>query len=268
MVGGRLSTLRHLTAALQTAKRGDKIDGTWKPVMEWFAANDKVDLDKVKKGLEFTNDQRKLNGRLMRDLYVREGKRFDFESIEAGALQPLSFSHFVAYGLRPAERRIFEAAGREIGDIYHRCLMKLSEMLTKEKTWHQITEEECRTFVSQIVEKKTSNYREGVFHFSNEERYKTKRIEDTCFYVCWALVEQIRAGKIKESLYEVPFGKEQKIAPIEIDCGDEKVYIEGKIDRLDVLDQDRVKIIDYKTGKENFDKEEARVDIVFNLCYT
>lgn len=43
--------------------------------MEWFAANDKVDLDKVKKGLEFTNDQRKLNGRLMRDLYVREGKR-------------------------------------------------------------------------------------------------------------------------------------------------------------------------------------------------
>ena len=70
LVGGRLSTLRHLTAALQTAKRGDKIDGTWKPVMEWFAANDKVDLDKVKKGLEFTNDQRKLNGRLMRDLYV------------------------------------------------------------------------------------------------------------------------------------------------------------------------------------------------------
>ena len=259
LVGGRLSTLRHLTAALQTAKRGDKIDGTWKPVMEWFAANDKVDLDKVKKGLEFTNDQRKLNGRLMRDLYVREGKR-DL-TLSPSRLERFSrcpFSHFVAYGLRPAERRIFEAAGREIGDIYHRCLMKLSETLTKEKTWHQITEEECRTFVSQIVEKETSNYREGVFHFSNEERYKTKRIEDTCFYVCWALVEQIRAGKIKESLYEVPFGKEQKIAPIEIECGDEKVYIEGKIDRLDVLDQDRVKIIDYKTGKENFDKEEAR----------
>lgn len=259
LVGGRLSTLRHLTAALQTAKRGEKIDGSWKPVMEWFASNDKMDLDKIKKGLEFTNDQRKLNGQLMRDLYVRDGKK-DL-TLSPSRLERFSrcpFSHFVAYGLRPEERRIFEAAGREIGDIYHKCLMRLSEKLTKDKSWDKITEEECRAFVSQIAEKETANYREGVFHFSNEEMYKTRRIEDTCFYVCWVLIEQVRAGQIKESLYEVPFGKEQSIAPIEIDCGGESVYIEGKIDRLDVLDQERVKIIDYKTGKENFNADEAR----------
>ena len=80
--------------------------------MEWFAANDKVDLDKVKKGLEFTNDQRKLNGRLMRDLYVREGKR-DL-TLSPSRLERFSrcpFSHFVAYGLRPAERRILKQPG-------------------------------------------------------------------------------------------------------------------------------------------------------------
>ena len=37
-----------------------------------------------------------------------------------------------------------------------------------------------------------------------------------------------------------------------------KVYIEGKIDRLDVLANDRIKIIDYKTGQESFRVEEAR----------
>ena len=259
LVGGRLSTLRHLTAALQTAKKGEMIDGAWKPVMDWIYANDKEDLDKVKKGLEFTNDQPKLNWQLLRDLYVREGKR-DL-TLSPSRLERFSrcpFSHFVAYGLRPAERRIFEAAGREIGDIYHKCLMKLSEKLTEEKAWNEVTEEECRGFVSQVVENETADYREGVFHFSNEELYKTRRIEDTCFYVCWALVEQVRAGRIKESLYEVPFGKDQFIAPIEIDCGGEKIYIEGKIDRLDVLDHQRVKIIDYKTGKENFQIDEAR----------
>lgn len=259
LVGGRLSTLRHLTAALQTAKKGEKIDGGWKPVMEWFSANDKSDLDKVRKGLEFTNEQRNINSQLMRDLYVREGKK-DL-TLSPSRLERFSrcpFSHFVAYGLRPEERRIFEAAGREIGDIYHKCLMKLSEKLTREAAWETVSEEECRNFVAEVVGKETADYREGVFHFSNEELYKSKRIEDTCFYVCWALVEQVRSGRIKESLYEVPFGKEQPIPPIEIDCGDEKVYIEGKIDRLDVLDQERVKIIDYKTGKENFDTEEAR----------
>ncbi len=259
LVGGRLSTLRHFTAALQTAKKGEKIDGAWKPVMEWFSANDKVNLDRIKKGLEFTNEQRKLNGQLMRDLYVREGKK-DL-TLSPSRLERFSrcpFSHFVAYGLRPEERRVFEATGREIGDVYHKCLMRLSERLTREAAWETVSEAECRTFVAEIVAKETADYREGVFHFSNEELYKTKRIEDTCFYVCWALVEQVRSGRIKESLYEVPFGKEQPIAPIEIDCGSEKVYIEGKIDRLDVLDQERIKIIDYKTGKENFDTEEAK----------
>lgn len=259
LVGGRLSTLRHLTAALQEAKKGAKIDGAWEPVVDWFAANHKRELERVKKGLEFTNDPKNLSDQLMRDLYIRDGKRN--LTLSPSRLERFSrcpFSHFVAYGLRPEERRIFEASGREIGDIYHKCLMEISKKLTEEERWNQVSEEECRNFVSQIAERETANYREGLFHFSNEERYKTRRLEDTCFFVCWALIEQVRAGKIKESLYEVPFGQGREIDPVEIDCGTEKVFIEGKIDRLDILNQEKVKIIDYKTGKEIFDADEAR----------
>ena len=45
---------------------------------------------------------------------------------------------------------------------------------------------------------------------------------------------------------------------MEVNIGGENVSIEGKIDRLDILEEDRVKIIDYKTGKENFNIYEAR----------
>lgn len=136
--------------------------------------------------------------------------------------------------------------------------MEISEKLSKEGLWDTVTEEECRAMTQEITAREAKQYREGVFQFSNEERYKLSRVEDTCFHVCWALIEQVRSGEILESKYEVPFGRNADIPPIEVDCGDKSVLIEGKIDRLDLMHEDRVKIIDYKTGKEYFRIEEAR----------
>ena len=48
------------------------------------------------------------------------------------------------------------------------------------------------------------------------------------------------------------------IPPIEIDAGDEKVYIEGIIDRIDILPDGSVKVIDYKSGSEKFSVKEAK----------
>ncbi|MBR4020787.1 MAG: PD-(D/E)XK nuclease family protein, partial [Firmicutes bacterium] len=89
-------------------------------------------------------------------------------------------------------------------------------------------------------------------------KYKLSRIEETCFHVCWALIEQVRAGEILESRYEEPFGRKHALPPIAVDCGSQTVLIEGIIDRFDRLKDDRVKIIDYKTGREIFDIKEAR----------
>lgn len=281
VLGGRVNTLRHLTQALQEGRKGEKIPVAWKDVYGWYLEHDRERLDMVRGGLEFTNTQKDLPKGMAELLYKRDAAvgigAGNGDGLEAGdslgasdgaplVLSPsrlekfsrCPFAHFVAYGLRPEERRIYEAAGREVGDIYHKCLMEISGKLTKENTWDKITEEECREFVVQTVEAEAQDYREGLFHFSNEEKYKQSRIEDTCFYVCWALIEQVRMGQIKESLYEVPFGRGRSIPPVEVSCDGEKVYIEGKIDRLDTLADDRVKIIDYKTGRESFNTEEAR----------
>jgi ATP-dependent helicase/nuclease subunit B len=75
------------------------------------------------------------------------------------------------------------------------------------------------------------------------------------------LEEQVRAGAILEGRFEEPFGRGQRIPPVVIDIkdgdGTAKAYIEGKIDRVDFLPGDRVKIIDYKTGDEKFSVNEA-----------
>ena len=76
--------------------------------------------------------------------------------------------------------------------------------------------------------------------------------------MCKQLVEQARVGKIEKSYYEERFGRRGQFPPIEVETEAGKVFIEGKIDRVDLLPGNRVKIIDYKTGRESFDKTEAR----------
>lgn len=59
------------------------------------------------------------------------------------------------------------------------------------------------------------------------------------------------------SRFEVPFGRGRAIPPIAVEAEGRQIFIEGKIDRVDILRGERVKIIDYKTGNENFSKSEA-----------
>ena len=175
------------------------------------------------------------------------------------------FSHFILYGLKPEERRIFEIAPREIGDIYHECLMELTRSLTvsgteitaKDSPWMTITEEECRAFAADVVNRQARNYREGLFYLGNEENYRTQRIVDICQKVCWVVIQQVRAGQIRDCRFEVGFGRGREIKPVEVRLDGQTAYIEGKIDRVDYLAGDRVKIIDYKTGNEKFDISEA-----------
>ena len=259
LIGGRINTLRHLTKALQQAEKGEKPDRRWKAVEDWYRQYHPSDLERVERGLAFTNEQAALSPRLVRELYRRENEqRMVLSPSRLERFSRCPFAHFIAYGLRPEERRVFEASGREIGDLYHQCLMRVSEKLNREDAWETVTPEECRAIVAEIIDRETMTYREGVFAFSGEESYKAKRIENTCVQVCWALIEQVRQGKIRESRYEAAFGRRYEIPPVKVECGSETVYIEGKIDRLDILEDDRVKIIDYKTGKENFNIYEAR----------
>ena len=259
LLGGKVNTLRHLTKALQAGEKGEPVAPVWKSVLEWFQREEKSIVEQILAGLDFKNQQMDLPQDLVELLYKRkEGEPLTVSPSRLERFSRCPFAHFVTYGLKPEERRIFEAASREIGDIYHQCLMKLSEKLTKENKWDTVTEEECRSFVASVASREASQYREGLFQLGNEEKYKLSRIEETCFHVCWALVDQVRSGDIVQSRYEEPFGKKHELPPITVDCGSQTVQIEGIIDRYDTLKDDRVKIIDYKTGREIFDIKEAR----------
>lgn len=286
LVHSGVSGLRHLTEALQDmAAAADSSDSAgfaagqggsnspaglnpvWCEAFRWYQKHDPANLDRIRDGLAFTNTQEALGSAAARQLFLKKPEAAI--SLSPSRLEKFSrcpFSHFVSYGLRPEERRIFEVAPREIGDIYHECLMTLTRTLTRPdldvthplSPWMTITRQECGRMVRETARQQMESYREGLFHLGKEESYRSQRIYDICEKVCWTVVEQVRAGQIKSCDFEVSFRRGGKIAPVTLDIGGETIYIEGKIDRVDWLPGDRVKIIDYKTGNENFSIEEAK----------
>lgn len=277
LVGAGPAGLRHLTEALQAACEGRPLAPHWHEALAWFKQNKPEALEPIRAGIAFTNKQEDLGREMTAALYMGNIESTREEALEPSPELSLSpsrleryarcpFSHFVQYGLKPEERRIFEIAPREIGDIYHECLMEMSRHLTARgiaitdpaSPWMTISREECRTFVEDVIAKKSGTYREGILEAGNEEKYRGRRITDICEKVCWAVIEQVRAGEILRSSFEAPFGRGRRIPPIPVNLGEGRTaYIEGKIDRVDYLPGERVKIIDYKTGNENFSVAEA-----------
>ncbi|MDD4564081.1 MAG: exodeoxyribonuclease V subunit gamma [Eubacteriales bacterium] len=270
------STLKHMTEAFRNAMDGNPLDEKWGAVYKWYLNNHSSQpIKAVKEGLFFDNKQEKMNKDLVWKLYKRDPSLM--LSLSPSRLERFSrcpFSHFINYGLRPDERRIFEIGGREIGDVYHQCFMKLSEALSipgmeitdPESPWMKITKEQCQQMIDDFIEEAAMEYRDGVLIQGEEELYRGQRMKKVSGEAAWALIEHVKSGQIQNIFFESEFGKAsgKQFPPIEVKLGEQTVYIEGKIDRVDVLkdikdpDSRYIKIIDYKSGKEKFDTDEAK----------
>lgn len=276
--------ISYLTDAFREYLEDGKLDEDWLYAGLWYGSHEPEEMERIRRGMEFDNEQNALGGQLADALY-----RGDRRAIEASAsrLEKYSgcpFAHFISYGLRPEDLRVFEMGPREIGDIYHECIMKLSQRLTAgedsfqgldavpvavtdpDSRWMKITQEECREEIRRILQEETDTYREGLLSSGRNESYRTERIVDICSRVAWAMIGQVRRGRIREMYFEQPFARGAQLPPVRVTAGEHEVLIKGKIDRMDVLEMPEhedglktaVRIVDYKTGGDSVDVEHFR----------
>lgn len=266
------STLRHLSEAFRNTMDGEELKEEWQLTYGWYVSEGEEALRALEEGLFFTNKQDKLEKELIDKLYRKEGlAEIILSPSRLEKFSRCAFAHFISYALRPEERRVFEIAGREIGDIYHQCLMRLSQELTMEgldithesSPWMRLTKEECQEKMDRLIDEEAQVYKEGMLVQGEEERYRSSRMKKVCGNAAWALVEHVQKGRIKKVYFESQFGRgrDKEFPPIEVALKDQRMLIEGKIDRVDILqgsETEYVKIIDYKSGKERFDIEEVK----------
>ena len=272
LLGGKENTLRRYTEE-KRGKEGPFSDKTiWDAVEDWLSETDDEILKRVNRALSFKNIQNPLPAELASGLYskyVNSAGEYIYKlsptSLEKYSRCP--FSYFLDYGLRPDELRTDEVGARDIGELYHSTLQRFTEIVGESpEGWNRIEREESDALIEKLAGEWADEYRSELFKKSGSETYRFNRALKACKFIAWTLVQQARMGEIKESYFETPFGAGStedsesgfKLAPIIKDIPGGKAFIQGKIDRIDILPDDRVKIIDYKTGKESLNLEEVK----------
>jgi ATP-dependent helicase/nuclease subunit B len=266
--------LENLVLALRESAEGRAPDPIWRVVYECCRKRAPREVAMLEWGFRFSNERKRIGrdyvGRLygtLRDIAAAGGAlsvKLSPSSLERYARCP--FSHFVSHGLRPREPRVVELGARERGDFFHKAIMAFSKALTREgirvsdadSAWMRLTEADCEKLVDEIF----ASVREEteVFGCGKPERYRLERMRATLGTAARIVAEQVKAGLIDEMYFEERFGAGGRFPPIVHAFDDDAltIEIEGRIDRLDVLRGGLAKIVDYKSGAERFDAEEAR----------
>ena len=110
--------------------------------------------------------------------------------------------------------------------------------------------------VTAALDDLSENYMGGLFISTGCEEYRMSRIREICASAAKAMAAQLSAGSVISASFEEPFGRNAEIGPLRFRAGDSDVFVEGKIDRADIMDvggENRVRIIDYKTGSDKLD---------------
>lgn len=149
-----------------------------------------------------------------------------------------AFAHFLQYGLVVTERAEYEFRAMDMGNVLHQALEKFAaELRRKGLVWAELEEEQRDRIAEYCMEQVAADYGNTILKSSARNQYMIQRTLRILKRTVWALQEQLRCGKFVPEGFEVSIGG-------------------GRIDRLDVLKEDRkvyVKVIDYKSGNTSFD---------------
>ncbi|MCG8481695.1 MAG: helicase-exonuclease AddAB subunit AddB [Clostridia bacterium] len=261
MVTTPKSTLKYLIEQIRHGLEGEPIPELWQNVHNWYVDKEeyKDALRLAFEGLFYNNQLEKLSWNDVKNLY-NQPMALSASRLETFVLCP--YAYFLRYGIKAEERKIYDIAVAEIGEIYHQTLMAFSKKMSNGEVDIEALERyECEEIINQILEDITNHYLEGILKSNNRYLYKILRIRKVLKKTAWMLVEHLKKGTFNEFYYEVSFGRKGIFPPIQVILpNEETVYIEGRIDRIDVLNKDEelfIKIIDYKSGGKQLDLNEV-----------
>lgn len=169
-----------------------------------------------------------------------------------------AYAHFLQYGLELTERRRYELAAADIGNLFHDsidlCFRKMKE---EGRDWRTITDEERTGLVRACVGQVTEEYGNTILKSTARNAYLARRVEHITQRTVWALQQQIVRGDFTPVGFEVSFSAADNLSAMRISLSaDEELHLRGRIDRLDQCEDGGkvyVKIIDYKSGSTSFD---------------
>ena len=231
---------------------GDKdMDELWMELFSYFSADIKYAsaLDRAIDGAFYMNNESVLEKTVASALY---GESLGHSVTRLEKYAACAYAHFLSYGLKLAERPVYEIKPVDIGNIFHEAIELFSrKIIDKDMDFRNISDETRKAMVDEVVEQVTENYGGQVFRSSARNNYIIEKIRRVTDRSAWAILEHIKRGSFNPEDFELKLK-------------------EGRIDRVDKLSADGnvfIKVIDYKSGNTSFDPVEVENGLQLQLIY-
>lgn len=165
------------------------------------------------------------------------------------------FQYFCRYGLRAKERKpaVFDAL--EYGSLMHYLLENMLRKFSGQALALMEKQElltEIRLLLDGYVEAKLGGWEEKSARF----RYLFSRLADTAQMLLSHLGRELAQSEFVPADFELSIGRGKDLEPLVLEIpGGGEISVEGKIDRVDVMEKPSgkyIRVIDYKTGSKDF----------------
>lgn len=250
------STYKYLVENLRARADDLPVDPMWRDVLRWYQSHSDWEqrLQETREALSHRNQIEGIGPGLAERIYTLP-LRSSVSRLEQYV--NCSFAHFIRYGLRPQERKVYEVAAPDIGELFHSCLSSFAAELNSEQLdWMTLDKCSSDRIVDKVMDRLVPSQGDGVFISSPRYQHLAQRLKRISRRAAWVLTRQLQQGEFQPCHFEVGFGPGQMFPAIEVELGNgRKMYLEGRIDRVDLLENEDgtfVKIIDYKSGRADF----------------
>ncbi|HEX3037942.1 MAG TPA: PD-(D/E)XK nuclease family protein [Oscillospiraceae bacterium] len=165
------------------------------------------------------------------------------------------FQYFCRYGLGAKERIPAEMNALEYGSLMHFLLENMFRTFGSEQI-HVMSKQELKekitAAINQYIEIKMGGSQDKTPRFN----FLFCRLADSAQVIVSHIAAELSQSEFKPAAYELELKEGSEFPPLTIHSAKgETVTIDGKIDRVDIMEKNGeryIRVIDYKTGKKEF----------------
>ena len=237
----------------KSRNKAETRDPRWEAVYSWFKRKPEYrgKLSMINKAAEYSRRHARLNYDTAQELFGGETV-YSAKRINTYAQCP--FSYFMMYGLDARRQETAQIEASDFGVYAHRIIQELCINVEKDadtpsekaERWRKLTDESRNGCIEEIVNGIKDEIRTKAPSDCEKRLNIIDRVNKTVKESAEVVHKSLKRGKYTTVGYEKEFDK--------VDLGG--VYVQGIVDRIDTYsdgENEYVRIIDYKTGKTEFD---------------
>lgn len=171
------------------------------------------------------------------------------------------YQYFCIYGLGLAAREEYEVSAIDIGNLFHRALEYFSkEVKRSDYSWKTLPEDYQEDLLDRAVAYAVDDGLKCVLNDAARNQYKMYSVRRILARSVRIIKLHLADSDLEPDRFELHFGKTDRLKSGVIPLSEDvMMYLEGMIDRIDIYEDGEsvlVRVIDYKSGTQEFDMDD------------